>query len=196
MSASLGAIANLGAALNGSGFLASFAEDVVAVFDEGFDQLFADARPLKANVKEGQKLMEHPVETGSIITDHRVIKPYEIDLAMVLTPETYANTYQQIKSVLIGIKAVQIQTMTDLYSNLFIEDMPHEENPEHFDTITMVLKFKQVIFATPSSSALPNVGNQTGKPATATETKNATETTEKSSAAYDLIFGNKKQTAE
>lgn len=173
---------------NGDGYLATFSDDVVAVFDADFNQLFADARPLKANVKEGQKLMEHPVETGAVITDHRVIKAYEIDLAVVLIPETYVNTYQEIRGIKNGIKSVQVQTMTDLYPNMFIEDMPHEENPEHFSTITMVIKLKQVIFATPSSSALPNVGNQTGKAATPTVTDKGTETTEKSSAAYSILF--------
>jgi hypothetical protein len=176
--------------LNGVGYASSAAADVVAVYDADFNQLFADARPLKVNVKEGQKLPENPVETGAVITDHRVIMPYTIDLAMVLTPQTFQNTYQEIRAIFNGVAPVQIQTMTDLYTNLFIQDLPHEENPEHFDTITMVLKFKQIIFVSPSTSALPNVGNQTGQKASPTTTEQATTTTQESSAAYSILFGN------
>jgi len=173
----------------GDGYTPTAAQDVVGVFDQSFNQLFTDARPLKANIKKAAKLMTHPVETGSVLTDHRVIGQIEIGLAMVLTPETYVDTYNQINAVYIGVNTVQVQTNTGLYPPMLIESMPHEENPEHFDTITMVIKLIEVIFATPSSSPLPNVGNKTGQPATPTQKDSANGETEQSSAAYSLIFG-------
>ena len=170
------------------GYLPTFAYDVVGVFDQSFNQLFVDARPLKANVRPGAKLMEHPVETGAVLTDHRIILPIEIDLAMVLTPETYVDTYNQIKAVFLSPTTVQVQTNTGLYPPMLMQNMPHEENPEHFDTITMVLKFKEVIFATPSTSPLPLVGNKTGQVASAPVADQASATAQQSSAAYSLIF--------
>lgn len=187
------------AALEGEGigllaaYLPTNAQDVVAVFDTDFNQLFPDARPMKATVKEIAKLMKHPVETGATITDHRIIMPIGITLAMVCTPATYPDTYNQIKQVFLGNATVQVQTNTGLYSNMLIGKMPHDETIEHFDTIAISLELEEVQFVTAQTSALPdapvNGGNKNGKAATTTETSAATGNVQKSTAAYSLLYG-------
>lgn len=177
------------------GYTATNAYDVVGVFDASFNQLFPDARPLKAAVKETAKLMRHPVESGATITDFKVINPITIDLPLVLKSETYVDTYYQIKGVFLGNNTISVQTNTGLYPNMLISAMPHEENPEHFDTITLTLKLEEVLIATSSVSTLAkqNGGNKTGKAASGTETENATGKTKESSAAYSLLFGKGKE---
>lgn len=177
-------------------YQSTYANDVVAVFDNAFNRLFQDARPMKATVREPAKLMKHPVESGFTTTDHRVIMSIQIDLNMTLTPATYVDTYNQIKSVFLGVSTVQVQTITGLYSNFFIGDMPHEENPDHFDTITIVLKLEQVIIVSPSSTtslSSQNGGNKNGKTASATEAANANGKAKESSAAYSLLYGKGKE---
>lgn len=167
------------------GLVSSLAQDVVAVYDLDFEQIFRDARPLKATVKETAKLMQHPVETGALITDHRVINPIEIDLSMVLTPETYRDTYYEIKDFFLGLETIIVQTSTDVYEHMLINDMPHEENPEHFDTITMVIKLREVIFVKSSTSELP-VGNKEGKPATPTVKEETTGKADSGSVPWSI----------
>ena len=75
----------------------SAASDVVGVFDANFNQVFRLARPVKAQIHETSKPMEHPVETGIIITDHRIILPVEIEFSLILPPGEYRPVYQQIK---------------------------------------------------------------------------------------------------
>lgn len=154
-------------------YMPTGAQDVVAVFDNNFYQLFPDARSMKATVKEPSKLMSHPTETGVTITDHRVIEPIEIELSVVLLPDTYVQTYYEIKAARDANTTLSVQTNTSLYSSMLIQDMPHEEDPEHFDTITMIIKFIEVIFVTVQVSSLPdsrkNNGNKNGKAASATD---------------------------
>ena len=38
---------------------------------------------------------------------------------------------------------------------MIISQLPHEESPDQFDTIIVALKFKQAIFVTTNSQALP-----------------------------------------
>lgn len=170
----------------------TMAYDVVGVFDSDFNQLFPDARPLKASVRETAKLMKHPVESGATITDHRIINPIGISLSMVLTPETYVDTYNQIKAVFLSATVVYVQTNTAFYSNLLIGAMPHQEDPAHFDTIAINLSLEEVEFVQAQVSALPDTqkqgGNKTATAATATQTTAAT-TKAKSSAAYSMLFG-------
>lgn len=167
------------------------AQDVIAVFDNDFNQLFPDARALTADVSETAKLMKHPVETGIVITDHRIIEPIKITLNVIMRPDTFADMYQQAKDVFKGNTTIQVQTKTDLYSSMLMQELPHKEDAAHFDTITMVMKFEQVLFVKAQTLKLSsvNAGNKTGKTASATDSEHAKETTQKSSAAYSLIFG-------
>lgn len=163
-----------------SGTVPTSAQDVVAVFDADFNQLFADARTMKVDVKEIGKLMKHPIENGESVVDHLVVEPIEIVLSMVLTPETLVDTYNQIKQIFLGANVLQVQTNVALYGNMAIEALPHKEDPEHFDTITMQLKLSECQFVTASVSQLPdapqNGGNKNGTPATTTQTNQANET--------------------
>lgn len=118
-------------------------QDVVGVFD-GYSQVFAGARPMTAAVREEAKLMEHPVESGIVVTDHMVIQPVEIELSMTLTPETYRDTYQEIKKLFSEGKLLTVQTRTDSYENQVISALPHEETPDVYDTVLLDLKLKEV----------------------------------------------------
>lgn len=175
------------------------AVDIVGVFDNNFNQLFPDARAMTASVKEVVKLMKHPVETGAQIVDHKVVEPIEIRIAMILTPETFVDTYEQIRALKTSNETVQIQTKTGLYSSMVLGALPHKEDAAHYDTITMELTFEEARFAKVSKSGLPkssvNAGNKNAHTSSDTEATHAKEKTEKSSAAYSLIYG-KGKTAE
>lgn len=132
----------------------SASQDVVGVFD-GYSQVFRDARPMSADIKEEAKLMEHPLESGATVTDHMVIQPAEIDLLMTLTPATYKDTFQEIKNIFREGKLLTVQTMADTYENMLIAGMPHEEDPEVFDTIVLPLKLKAVFIVTAAFEAAP-----------------------------------------
>lgn len=170
----------------------SASQDVVGVFDSSFNQLFVDARPLRAMVTERAKAMEHPVESGVTITDHVVIQPTEITLSLILTPATFQDTYSAIVAVWKQFGLLSVQTKTGTYSNMLICDLPHDENPEMFDTVAIVLKLRQVILVDAQYAQLParkvrkksnsstvKTGQKTGQPATGAQ----------SSAAFSLIFG-------
>lgn len=133
--------------------------DVVAVFDDGFNQVFADGRPIKANVNEYSKVMEHPVETGIVITDHIVEQPTEIELSVFLISkgniQDYRSVYQQIKQLKKSGTLLTVQTRTDSYPNMIITDMPHDESPDMFDAIMVAIKLRSVILVTPQYGKLP-----------------------------------------
>lgn len=131
------------------------AVDTVAVYDQNFRQVFPRARALKAVVKEDAKVMEHPVETGAIITDHRIILPIEIELSFILQSEDYLDTYRAIKQYFLNATLLVVQTRSGTYQNQLIASMPHEEDPEQFDTLMMAVNLKQVQFVTPQFNVRP-----------------------------------------
>lgn len=135
--------------------------DVVAIFPEvdGIDipligeipgfipvQVFNDARPMRAEISEPAQFMTHPLESGAQVTDHRIILPVEISITFILRPEAYRLTYQLIRQAFLREQRFSIQTKTSTYTGMYIADMPHQEDPAYFDTVTMVIQFREVQF--------------------------------------------------
>lgn len=127
---------------------ATYALDVVAVLDADFNQVFPEARPVKATVREEAKLMEHPVETGAMVVDHRIITPREIEISCLLTTEEFADVYQQIKNLWQRGDSLSVQTRTDVYPSMVIASMPHEEPAEMQDGVALILTLREVKYVT------------------------------------------------
>lgn len=138
--------------------------DTVAVYDQTtFLQVFPRARVLKATVKQEAKVMEHPLETGAVITDHRIILPTEIELSMLVQSRDYSDTYRNIKQYFLNATLLTVQTNADVYVNQLIAGMPHEEDPDQFSTLTVALKLKQVQFAQPQYGVVPKNPSNSAK---------------------------------
>lgn len=129
--------------------------DAVAVYDQAFNQVFPKARALKATIKEEAKVMEHPVETGATITDHRIILPVEIELSMIVFSSDYQDTYNNIKQYYLNSTLLIVQTRTSTYVNQLISGIPHEEDPAQYDVLTIAIKLKEVQFVTSQSTVVP-----------------------------------------
>lgn len=169
-------------------------QDVVGVFDSDGNQLFVDARSIRALINERSKPATHPVEDGGTIGDNVVDLPTEIALEVILRRENFRDTYQQIKAVRDARNLVTVQTKTDSYGNMLLHDFPHDETPEMFDTVAVALKLTEFILVEPQYAQLPAA--QVKKKANASTVKTgqknpAPATAPQSSSAYDLIFGSK-----
>jgi hypothetical protein len=170
----------------------SAAVDVVGVFDSGLNQLFQDARPIKAMVKEQSKLMDNPGETGISITDHRIFEPTEIELSLVLRPATFRDTYAQIKTAYQQLTPLSVQTKTDTYANMYVLAMPHDEDPDIFDTVSLALKLREVNLVTAQFAQLP--AGQVKKASNSSTVKTGQKTTttatpQQQSVLHELFFG-------
>jgi len=99
---------------------------------------------MKATVRETSKAMEHPVEDGTTITDHRVILPVEIDLPLMLATEDFRATFSALKTLFNSAELLIVQTTVDSYADMMITDMPHEESPDMVGAVPVALKLKEV----------------------------------------------------
>ena len=130
-------------------------QDIVGVYTQDFQQVFRFANLMKAIVKEESKLMEHPLENGALVTDHRIILQTEIELPIVLSALTYKDMYNEIKQYFNEGTALVVQTKASVYGNQVIQSLPHEEDPARFDVLTVTLKLKQIQVVAPVSVAVP-----------------------------------------
>lgn len=129
--------------------------DEIGIWDQNWSQVFATARPLSCSVSEPSKNMEHPVETGAVITDHRIILPVEIKLQMIMPAVDKEEVYRAIWSSYLAGTLFTVYTRARSYFNMMIVDMPHEETVEQFDSLAMALSLKEVIFVSPFFEPLP-----------------------------------------
>lgn len=127
----------------------------VGIYDNGYNQVFSEAIIEKAVVKEPSRLMDHPLESGSEITDHRIIEQIRIELSICLPEETAVNTYRTMRQAYLKGTLFSVKTKSLIYSNQVIEDFPHEENTENFNMFLLALKFRQVQFATSVTTEIP-----------------------------------------
>jgi len=141
--------------------LPSAAVDYVGIFDEDGFQIFREARPLKVRVNQEARVMQHPVENGTVVTDHRVLQPIEIELSLIAPSEEYRTVYENIRQYYLNATLLFIHTRTGIYANQLISSMPHEEDPSLYDAITIALKTREVQFVEPVFTQIPqNPSNQ------------------------------------
>lgn len=170
-------------------FIPSAAFDEVAVYDQNFNQVFSNARPMHASIRDEAKVMEHPVETGATISDHIVFQPVEIDLSMILKSSNYRDTYQNIRQLYKAATVLIVQTKAGTYFNQLIQSIPHEEDPEIYDTIALSLRLKEVLFVTSISQALPTPKYPANSSTVSRGTVQPTNTTVKNtSVAHNIFF--------
>lgn len=130
------------------------AQDVVAVLDADFAQVFEKARAIKATILRASKAMEHPLETGATVTDHRIILPVSVELSLILASEDYRAVYQQVRDLFTKGVLLTVQTRVDSFPSMLIEKMPHDETPELFDGVALALTLKEAQFVQPQFSTL------------------------------------------
>jgi hypothetical protein len=125
--------------------LSLFGADQVAILDnDTFDQLFISARPVKANISRVRKVMDHPVEDGSVTSDFAVTLPSEVELSLILAGTDYAQVYKQFYQYFSTSTLLCLQLRSDTMPNMIISGMPHEESPDMMDAIPLALKFRHV----------------------------------------------------
>lgn len=120
--------------------------DVVAVLNSNLSQVFVNASVIKVSVTEESQVMSHPVESGSTIEDEVVFLPTTVTLNFLLSPSSYRSTYQEIKQLYKKREILTVQTKSDSYQSLVIENMPHDEDASIYDTIAISIRLREVNF--------------------------------------------------
>lgn len=158
-------------------------QPIVAIFDEDFKEVFQGVNIIDVRVDENARAMEHPVENGTIITDHRIILPVEIELTLILNSTTYASVYSQIQQMFDGAVLLTIQTRTSIYGNQMITSLPHSETSELYSGVALSLSLREVLIVSaqynikpkyPGDSNTVDRGTQQGTTANGNQTVKAT----------------------
>ena len=169
--------------------LSMFGGDQVAILDnDTFDQLFATARPIKANVSRVRNVMNHPVEDGSTISDFAVTVPAEVELSLILNGTDYPQVYKLLYQYFATSTLVCLQLRAETMPDMIISGMPHEESADMMDAIPLALKLRHVQMITVQYQAL--TATQVQQPADQSTVNTGTQQPQQS-ALYQItnFFG-------
>lgn len=171
--------------------LSSYNQDVVGIFDPATgNQLFTEAAAMKCNVNRSSKIMDHPLENGSPVSDYKIINPIEIDLGIMIDSQDLANTYGLISAAFASSQFLTVQTNAGSFVDMVIQGLPHDESPDMYGMLVLGLRLREIQLVTvqfqaltasdvekPTDQSTVNIGEQT--PAVAPP---------QNSALYDLLF--------
>jgi hypothetical protein len=164
--------------------------DDVKVLDENLTEIFTNAELMRATIREESRPMEHPIETGAIITDHRVIMPVEINLSILVEYQYVKDVYNQIKQIYNDGKFVIVQTRSADYRNQFIMALPHEESAEREGVIVIALRLKEAqVVSSQSSGVQVSPSNPSNESTVDSGIKEPKEPTNSSALASFTGFG-------
>lgn len=127
--------------LNTVGFL--FKNKTVAVFANNIEVL-ENCAIISCDVQEQSQIMEHPIEDGATIADFKVFKPTQITLKIALNAEDYDTEFMELDALYRNCEMLTVQTKTQLYENLQIVSIPHDERAATVDRLVFTIKLQEV----------------------------------------------------
>ena len=123
-------------------------QNAVVLYDENSNQILNNCIIYSVKVDNSAQLAEHPLEDGSRMVDHKIFLPKELSVIIYLSETGYSSEYQTIKSLYEERKFITAQLKNDVYSNLQIVGLPHEESNANINRLIVQINLKEAIIVT------------------------------------------------
>lgn len=120
-----------------------FRDKNVSVFANNIEVL-ESCDIISCDIQEQAQIMEHPVEDGAVISDFKVFKPTQITLKIALSSEDYEAEYSELSDLYKNCEMLTVQTKTQLYENMQIVSIPHDEKAATIDRMVFTIKLQEV----------------------------------------------------
>lgn len=183
MASFLSSFSVLNVVLNAAGYILN--NKPVALYDSHSQEVLEDCSIISCSIQDKARLMEHPLESGAKITDHKIFEPRTFNLQIALPPVYYENAYQTLFNLYRNSEILTLQTKAQIYENLQISGIPHEEKANNINRMIFNIELKEAQIVTAIFiTAVTNVA----KPAN-TSTVNTGQQQPKSSSLLYQAFG-------
>lgn len=113
---------------------------VIILDNDTLQELWAGSDIMQVSVMETSKATRYAVEDGTSRNDHVIQNPVEITMSIVLVGEV-ARLFQLLKQSYLERKLVTVQTKTDVYTNMLVEEIPHDQDAGMTDGVTVSVRF-------------------------------------------------------
>lgn len=116
----------------------------IAIYDQKENQqILTSLQFIDGSVQEDKKLMEHPKEDGTIVTDHEINDPISINV-QVLVSDNDSSGLNEIQDLYRNNTYVIIKIKNEIHSNLVMSSKPMQADSSHYDKTVYNLTFKEI----------------------------------------------------
>ena len=112
---------------------------------------------IDVDVFEDSEIMDTPVESGIVISDHRIKNPKQITVNCTLPFDNWKDTYDEMRGWYErnDTKFLTIQTKADVYEDMQLISIPHKETADSVSRLFFELTFRSILFVKPKYVAMP-----------------------------------------
>ncbi len=107
---------------------------------------------LRYGIDERSRMCDHPIEDGSIISDHKVKEPISFSCAMAMPEFLGGLVVDELNEIYRESKKVIVQCATGIYMNMILAEKPTNVTPENVSRPIFDLKFREVVIVTPQTT--------------------------------------------
>lgn len=116
-----------------------------AVYDQTTkDELFQNVQFIEdANVTDDKKLMEHPKENGTMVTDHIIDDPVKISANAIISDDD-SSSLNEINDYYKSSDFLVIKAKNKTYDNMVVAELPYKVSSKYYDKTVYNITFKQI----------------------------------------------------
>jgi hypothetical protein len=121
------------------------------------NEVLQDVTIIDVDVLEESKIMDSPVESGIVISDHRIKNPTEITVNCTIPASEWQFAYAELQMWYTqkGKDFLTIVTKADVYPNMQLIALPHKEASDTVTRLFFELRFRSILFVVPEYIAMP-----------------------------------------
>lgn len=116
----------------------------IAIYEQSENQqILTEVQFIDGSAQIDKKLMEHPKEDGTLITDHAIDDPTQITLQALLSDDD-STSLNVIQDLYDNLTPVIIKLKNELHTNLVMSSRPMKADSTHYNKTVYNLTFKEV----------------------------------------------------
>ena len=135
---------------------------------DGNTEALTNAKIFEGSATVDKKLMEHPKEDGTVITDHIIDDPSKCTVKILIEDDD-SETLNELMEYYRNSTVLTVKIKNEIFSNLVINSKPFAADSEHFNSTVYNLSFKEIQVATTQYVKMSE--NQVKKPKNASRVK-------------------------
>lgn len=122
----------------------------------------------QVNVRPNARIIKHPIETGGVVMDNKVLDPKTINIRVAVVWKA-DKSHEKALSELDKLwedrtyNFCSIRTRKQVYKNLKMVSEPHTETPDRFNVFEFDLQFEEMMFGTKIEAQPANADNSSTK---------------------------------
>ena len=104
---------------------------------------------LRYGIEERSRMCDHPIEDGSVISDHKLKDPITFSCALAMPEFLGGLVVDDLKTYYRESLKIIVQCATGVYMNMILAEMPTEITPDKASRPIFDLKFREVMIVSP-----------------------------------------------